>query len=331
MRDFTVEFAGIEVANPVLVTACSKTATLEGILEVAEAGAGIICTKTISDRLLPEQKFQSIKRGNTMFVPSDQRLLVSQAAQLIPAVKKRTKARIVANIICRSNHLDEWVAIAEACQAAGADFIEVDLNGHTVPGDVIAGSSEAARFAAPSIGQDPTYVLPVVKAVKEAVKVPVITKLTPATLDLIGILKAAVEAKTDAVSLLNSLGGIPGLDIRREGRSLYENVNVQGICAISGEAVGPVALWYTAMLHKLFPQVPMASGGGVMSGEQGIERILLGAKLMGFCAAVYIHGSRVLTEALDTLGKYMDEFGYASIESFRGKAQPFVGASDFFK
>ncbi len=75
----------------------------------------------------------------------------------------------------------------------------------------------------------------------------------------------------------------------------------------------------------------MASGGGVITGEQGIERILLGAKLMGFCAAIYIHGPQVLTQALETLGKYMDEFGYANIEAFRGKAQQFVGKSDFFK
>jgi dihydropyrimidine dehydrogenase (NAD+) subunit PreA len=331
MRDLTVEFAGIEIPNPVLVTSCSWTATLDGIIDVAEAGAGIISTKTISDRLLPDQKFQSLQRNGTLFVPSDQRIHLSDAVQIIAAAKKRTKARIVANIIARSNHLDEWVHIAAACQNAGADFIEVDLNGHTVAGDKIAGSPEGAKFQPPSIGQDPTYVLEVVRAVKQAMRVPVITKLTPATADLIAIMKAAMEAKTDAVSLLNAVGGIPGLDIRREGRPLYENIAVQGLSSVCGASIGPMATWHTAVLHKLFPKVPLASGGGVMSGEQGIERLLLGASLMGFCSAVYISGSRVLTDALTVLGNYMDEFGYSNIESFRGKAQQFFGPSDFWK
>src|SRR5579871_289610 len=232
MRDLTVEFAGVEVINPILMTSSSWTSTLDGILGVAEAGAGIICTKTISDRLLPDQKFRSVQRNGTLFVPSDQRIHLSDAVQIIAAAKKRTKARIVANVIGRSNHVDQWVSIAQACQDAGADFIEVDLNGHTVAGDVIAGSPEMAQFQPPSIGQDPTYVLPVVAAVKQEIKIPVITKLTPASGDLIATTKAALGGKTDAISLLNSFGGIPGLDIRHEGRPLYGDMNVQGLSSV---------------------------------------------------------------------------------------------------
>lgn len=120
-------------------------------------------------------------------------------------------------------------------------------------------------------GQDPHMAAQVVGAVKKrAGDKPVIVKLSPNVTDVRVIAKAAVDAGADMLSLINTLAGM-SVDIRKRKSRL---ANVVG--GLSGPAIKPVAL---RMVHQVVQavNVPVIGMGGIVSAEDVLEFILVGA------------------------------------------------------
>ncbi|ACU90921.1 dihydroorotate dehydrogenase [Desulfomicrobium baculatum] len=120
-------------------------------------------------------------------------------------------------------------------------------------------------------GQDPHMASAVVGAVKKrAGSKPVIVKLSPNVTDVRVIARAAVDAGADMLSLINTLSGM-AVDIRTRKSRL---ANVVG--GLSGPAIKPVAL---RMVHQVVQSVnvPVIGMGGIVSAEDVLEFILVGA------------------------------------------------------
>ena len=65
-----------------------------------------------------------------------------------------------------------------------------------------------------AFGQDPKALYDITKAVKAKAKQPIIMKLSPNVTDITEMAKAAVDAGSDALSLINTLTGMK-IDIER--------------------------------------------------------------------------------------------------------------------
>jgi dihydroorotate dehydrogenase len=123
------------------------------------------------------------------------------------------------------------------------------------------------------------------------------------------------------------LRGLPGLDIMHGGRPIYPGVEVQGLGPICGPELNPVALGYTAMLSKTV-DLPLISGGGVMTWEHVVERLMLGARAVGLCSAVYLKGLPAITECVQGLDKFLDQQGYADCNAIRGLGLKYFARHD---
>jgi dihydropyrimidine dehydrogenase (NAD+) subunit PreA len=65
-----------------------------------------------------------------------------------------------------------------------------------------------------------------------------------------------------------------------------------------------------------------------MTWQHAVERLMLGARAVGLCSAVYMNGLGALSDCLRGLEGYLDEYGYADIDGIRGSAlQYFVEGS----
>lgn len=73
------------------------------------------------------------------------------------------------------------------------------------------GMTERGMGAA--VGQDPVIAKMVVEWVMEAAHIPVITKLTPNVHSPVPTGKACVEAGTNALSLINTIQSVTGIDL----------------------------------------------------------------------------------------------------------------------
>src|ERR1700719_5160758 len=96
--------------------------------------------------------------------------------------------------------------------------------------------------------------------VKEAAKTPVIVKLTPNVTDITRVALAAEKGGADAVSLINTLNSIMGVDL--ETFSPKPNVGGKsshgGYC---GPALKPIALHLLSSVAKVV-KIPISGIGG---------------------------------------------------------------------
>src|SRR5437016_10481219 len=100
-----------------------------------------------------------------------------------------------------------------------------------------------------AVGQVPEYCEQITRWVMEVAKIPVIVKLTPNISDIVMPARAAVAAGGNALSLINTLNSIIGVDL--ETLEISPNiVGKGGHGGYAGPAVKPIALNMLAALGK---------------------------------------------------------------------------------
>ncbi|MGQ0628429.1 MAG: NAD-dependent dihydropyrimidine dehydrogenase subunit PreA, partial [Phycisphaerales bacterium] len=67
-----------------------------------------------------------------------------------------------------------------------------------------------------------------------------------------------------------------------------------------------------------FPRCSLSGIGGVETGDDAAQFILLGASTVQVCTGVMIHGYEVAKPLCEGLSAFMDRKGFKTIEDFRG-------------
>ena len=132
--------------------------------------------------------------------------------------------------------------------------------------------------------------------------------------DIVAMAKAAEEAGSDILSLINTLIGMK-IDIVRR-RPVLGNV----IGGLSGPAVRPVAVRMVYQVAQAV-KVPIIGMGGIITVEDALEFILAGASAVAIGTGNFVEPE--LAERLaDELSAYLDKTGAASITELVGAALP---------
>ncbi|WP_439100794.1 tRNA-dihydrouridine synthase [Congregibacter sp.] len=129
-----------------------------------------------------------------------------------------------------------------------------------------------------AMGQDPVVVAEIVAAVKAAVDIPVIPKLTPNTPDIGAIAKAAADAGADGFCAINTVG--PGYT-----SSHGEPVLSNGVGGMSGKGVLPIALKCIREIREV-SDLPIVGCGGFSSAADVDEAMKAGANVIGVGSAL---------------------------------------------
>ncbi len=161
--------------------------------------------------------------------------------------------------------VEEFVAVAEVL-AAVSDGLELNL------------SCPHAKGYGMAMGQDPALVAEIVAAVKAAVDVPVIPKLTPNTPDIGAIARAAEEAGADGFCAINTVG--PGYT-SAHGHPVLSN----GAGGMSGKGVLPIALKCLREIRAV-SDLPIVGCGGLSSAEDVRAAQEAGATVVGIGSAL---------------------------------------------
>ncbi|EED35777.1 dihydroorotate dehydrogenase [Luminiphilus syltensis NOR5-1B] len=161
--------------------------------------------------------------------------------------------------------VEEFVAVATLL-APVADGLELNL------------SCPHAKGYGMAMGQDPDMVAEVVAAVKAAVAIPVVPKLTPNASDIAAIGRAAVDAGADALCAINTVG--PGLT-SSHGHPVLSNE----VGGMSGKGVLPIALKCIRELRAV-TEVPIIGCGGLSTAEDCRAAMTAGADIVGIGSAL---------------------------------------------
>ena len=175
------------------------------------------------------------------------------------------------------------------------------------------------------MGQVPEYIEMVTAWCKQYSKLPVIVKLTPNITDVRLPARAAKKGGADAVSLINTINSIMGVDpyTLTMSPSTGGKGSHGGYC---GPAVKPIALNMVAEIAR-DPQtagMPISGIGGIGNWRDALDFIALGSGTVQVCTAAMVYGFKIVQDMADGLSNYMDEMGFTSVDQIVGKAVPSV-------
>ncbi len=318
MADLRTNLAGIKSPNPFWLASAPPTNSGYQIMKAFDAGWGGAVWKTLGVPVVNvSSRYGAVNYRDKRMVGFNNIELITDRPlrdnlREISEVKKRFPDHaVIASLMVETK--EEWHQIVRDVENAGADGIELNFG---------CPHGMCERGMGSAVGQEPKVLQMIVEWVKEVAKVPVITKLTPNISDITRPARAARAGGSDAISLINTIQSIVGVDIDRfvpypivDGKSTNG-----GYC---GPAVKPIALNMVKNCAQ-HPEVnlPISGIGGVENWRDAVEFILLGATTVQVCTAVMHFGFGIIREILPGLERYMDQKGFKTIEDFRGKALP---------
>ena len=318
MADLSTNLAGIKSPNPFWLASAPPTNSGYQIMKAFDAGWGGAVWKTLGVPVINvSSRYGGLNYRDTRMMGFNNIELItdrnlSDNLREIEEVKKRFPHHaVIASLMVESR--EEWHQIVRDAENAGADGLELNFG---------CPHGMCERGMGSAVGQEPKVLKTIVSWVKEVAKTPVIVKLTPNISDITRPAVAAREGGGDAISLINTIQSIIGVDIDKfvsfpvvDGHSTNG-----GYC---GPAVKPIAM---NMLKNCAQHpgvgIPISGIGGIENWKDAVEFILLGASSVQVCTAVMHYGFGIIREMISGLERYMDEKGFKTLDDFRGKALP---------
>ena len=321
-----VDYLGVHFENPFLLASGPPAADAEMLLRAFECGWSGAVTKTLIARPVNNvrNRFAALKAGDKLVAFQNFELLSEQCPDEWYRDIRRLKREfpqkvIVGSIMGDARSADEWTELALGLQDAGTDLLELNFScPHGYPD----------RGEGASIGQSAEFTAEIVSwlANNKEIRIPLVPKLTAATGNISHIGQSAANAGAAGLSAINTLPSFMGFDLR----TLAPRPNVGGFSTTggcSGPGIKPIALRCIYELSKR-PNLPLMAGGGIFSGYDAAEFILLGASLVQVCTAVMFSGYEIFRRLQQELDDFMGWHGFASIAEFAGAGCRLVTAHD---
>ena len=326
MADLSNTFIGIRSPNPFWLASAPPTDKAYNVNRAFEAGWGGVVWKTLGEDGPPIVNVSGPRYGalhsqdrrvigfNNIELITDRPLQVN--LDEIRQVKRDWPDRAMVVSLMVPCEEQAWRAILPRVEDTGCDGIELNFG-------CPHGMSERGMGSA--VGQVPEYIQMVTEWCKQHSKLPVIVKLTPNITDIRYPARAAKAGGADAVSLINTVSSIIGVDLERmtmspatDGRGSHG-----GYC---GPAVKPIALNMVAEIGRdaATRGLPVSGIGGITTWRDAAEYIALGCGNVQVCTAAMVYGFKIVQDMIAGLSDFMDAQGHASIEAFRGRALPTV-------
>ncbi|GAC1404768.1 MAG: NAD-dependent dihydropyrimidine dehydrogenase subunit PreA [Pyrinomonadaceae bacterium] len=321
MADLRVNFAGIESPNPFWLASAPPTNMGSMVERAFDAGWGGAVWKTLGEPIVNVcSRLASIDSGsqrmlglNNIELITDRPLDVN-LKEIRECKRKYPKHALIISLMVESKR-EAWHEIAKRVEDTGADGVELNFG-------CPHGMSERGMGAA--MGQVPEYTCMVTEWVKEATRLPVIVKLTPNVTSITPPARAAVKGGADALSLINTINSIMGVDLD----NFVPHPNVNGMAAhggYCGTAVKPIALnMVSEIARDTEVNVPISGIGGISTWRDAAEFLLLGATNVQVCTAVMHYGYRIVEDMIDGLSNYLDDKGFQSVNEIIGRSVPLV-------
>jgi dihydroorotate dehydrogenase len=173
------------------------------------------------------------------------------------------------------------------------------------------------------MGENPDIVEEVCGWVKQVSKIPVWAKMTPNVGDITLPARAAISAGADGIAAINTILSIAGVDLATlRPLPTVEGHTIPG--GFSGQAVRPIALRHCADIARAFPGVALSGMGGIETGANALEFMLLGSSTVQVCTGAMLRGYEMISELVTDLERFMVDHRFSSVRELVGKSLPFL-------
>ncbi len=315
---------GLKLPNPFIIGSGPPGTNLNVIARAFKEGWGAVIAKTVS---LDSSKVVNVTpRYGKLMAGDGQEVVGWENIELISDrpfkiwIEEFKKCKqmfpdgvLIASIMEEYNK-DAWVEIVQRCEEAGVDAFELNFScPHGLP----------ERKMGAAMGECPEILEEVCGWVKGAAKKPFWAKMTPNVTRIEEPSRAALRGGATGLSAINTIRSVIGVNLE----TLRPEPTVEGFTTPGGyscKAVRPIALRMVmeiaTMIRKEFPGRSLSGLGGIETGNDAAQFILLGSNTVQVCTGVMKFGYECVKPMCDELLAFMDKHKFETLADFKGKS-----------
>ena len=322
MPDLSIIVDGLKLPNPFVIGSGPPGTNANVIGKAYDEGWGAVICKTVS---LDAAKVVNVQpryarlraAGSDEIIGWENIELISDRpfatwVQEFKQIKDRHPDRVLIASIMEEYRKDAWVEIVERCQEAGVDALECNFScPHGLP----------ERRMGSAMGENSEILEEVCRWVMAVARVPVWAKMTPNVTHIEDPSRAALRAGCQGLSAINTIRSVIGVNLE----TLRPEPSVEGFTTPGGyssRAVMPVALRMCMEIAQLirgeFPGRSLSGIGGIESGRDAAQFILLGCDTVQVCTYVMKVGYRCVRSMCDELAAFMEQHQFRTLADFKG-------------
>src|SRR5271169_691532 len=318
---------GLKLPNPFVIGSGPPGTNLNVINKAFTEGWGAVIAKTVS---LDASKVVNVTPRYAKLHSSDGKEVIGwQNIELISdrsfkiwedefkKCKDLFPDRVLIASIMEEYRKDAWVEIVERCEKVGVDAFELNFScPHGLP----------ERKMGAAMGENPDILREVVAWVMSVAKKPVWAKMTPNVTHIEDPTRAALKSGATGISAINTIRSVCGVNLD----TLRPEPSVEGYTTPGGyscRAVKPIALRMVMeiaqVIRKEFPGRSLSGRGGIESGSDAAQFILLGSDTLQVCTGVMKFGYECVKPMCDELLAFMAKHKFETLADFKGKSLPY--------
>ena len=327
MADLSTVVNGLKMPNPFVIGSGPPGTNANVIGKAFDEGWGAVICKTVSleaDKVINVQpRYARLRSRESKEIYGWENIeLISDRSfetwiEEFKQIKDKYPDRILIASVMEEFRKEAWVEIIERCQDTGVDAFELNFScPHGLP----------ERKMGSAMGENPEILEEVTGWVHDVAKVPVWAKMTPNVTHIEDPTRAALRAGCEGISAINTICSVLGVDLE----TLRPEPSVEGYTTPGGyscQAVLPIALRMVmeiaTVIRDEFPDRTLSGIGGIETGTDAAQFILLGADTVQVCTGVMKMGYRMVQRMCEELDAFMNRHGFNTLADFKGHSLQF--------
>jgi len=292
MANLSISLWGHTFRNPVIPAAGPNVGSGRMVVRAAEGGAGGVLTKTISTVAAPVPHPNMVRLGKENLLNTElwselpPEVWFEREYDIAIAAARKHQVPIIASL---GYSAEDLAVLGPRLEAKGLDILE--FSSHYL---------------------DPERLIDTARALRNAVSLPIIAKLSPHMGDL-GEIARHLDPYVDGFTCINSFGPTLLFDIERAAATLGSQY---GYGWLSGPAIKPLAIRSVFEVARV-TEKPVIGVGGVTKGTDVIEFFMAGASLVGVCTAAILKGHDIYGKIAAETSRWLEAHGYQDIREIR--------------
>ncbi len=302
--DLSTTYLGLKLPHPVMPGASPMVDKIDLVKRMEDAGAAAIVMHSLFEEQLMREELatyhhidvhaDSFAEAMTYLPrPDEFNLGPDQYLEQLVRIKQSVDLPVIASLNGFTS--GGWIRYAKLMQDAGANALE--LNVYYLATNADEGGEEVEQRT-----------IDILKAVKQAVTIPVSIKLSPFFSSMASMARRLDEAGADGLVLFNRFYQ-PDIDV--------ESLEVEPTLKLSDSSELNLRLRWLAVVSGRV-RASLAVSGGVHTHLDAVKAVMTGAHAVQVVSAILQQGPDVLRRIREGLTQWLEEHEYDSLEQMRG-------------
>jgi dihydroorotate dehydrogenase (fumarate) len=302
--DLSTTYLGLKLPHPIMPGASPMVDKIDLVKRMEDAGASAIVMHSLFEEQLMREELatyhhidvhaDSFAEAMTYLPrPDEFNLGPDQYLEQLVRIKQSVDVPVIASLNGFTS--GGWIRYAKLMQDAGANALELNVYYLATKADETGEEVEQRT-------------IDILKAVKQAVSIPVAIKLSPFFSSMANLARRLDDAGADGLVLFNRFYQ-PDIDV--------ESLEVEPTLRLSDSSELNLRLRWLAVISG-HVRASLAVSGGVHNHLDAVKAVMTGAHAVQVVSGILQQGPDVIRRIREGLTQWLEEHEYDSLEQMRG-------------